>query len=134
MYSSLDRRFVLLPQLTASSVTARSGATRRTQTLLVVQLRDDLVQIGKPPLLLLREQQPPVRPDGELRLGALLDAGIESERRLECGRETRGPTVVAASDRAVADEHAHAAKLSRTTCCYGGGGEKGGGGPGDAEG
>jgi hypothetical protein len=72
-----------------------------------VQLREDLVLLGEPPLLLLREEEVAVRPDGELRLRAFLDARVESERLLDRGRETRGPAVVAASDGAVADEYAH---------------------------
>jgi hypothetical protein len=42
------------------------------------QLREDLVVLGEPPLLLLREEQVAAVPDGELGLRALLDAGVDA--------------------------------------------------------
>jgi hypothetical protein len=54
-------------------------------------------------LLLLREEQLPVRDDIELPRFAGLDLGLVVGLVVQLGRETRSPSVVAASDRAVED-------------------------------
>jgi hypothetical protein len=59
-------------------------------------------------LVLLREEELAVGEDVELRLRALSDRGVESSL-LQLGRETRGPSVVPASDGAVENFDAHSA-------------------------
>jgi hypothetical protein len=56
---------------------------------------------------LLREDELAVDENVELRLGALADRGVEPVA-VQLGRETRGPFVVTASDRAVQDLDGHA--------------------------
>jgi len=63
--------------------------------------------LGEAALLLLREDEPPVRDDVVLALPALEGLGIEALLR-QLSRETRGSFVVTASDRAVEDLDAHA--------------------------
>ncbi len=55
------------------------------------------------PLLLLREDQLPVTEDVELALPAGLELRLVLGLGVQLGRETRGPFVVAVSDRAVED-------------------------------
>jgi hypothetical protein len=62
-------------------------------------------------LALLREQERPVREHVELAVAALADLGLVLGLRVDLGRETRGPAVVAASDRAVVNLDAHARAL-----------------------
>lgn len=62
--------------------------------------------LGEPALLLLGEDQPTVREDVVLALGALFDLGLVLGLGIQLGRETRGPCVVAVSDRAVEDADA----------------------------
>jgi hypothetical protein len=57
-------------------------------------------------LALLREDELTVGEDVELRLRAFANRGAEASLS-ELGRETRGPSVVPASDRAVEDLDAH---------------------------
>jgi len=66
----------------------------------------DLVLLGEAPLALLREHERPFRDDVVLAPLALDREGLVS-RLGEHGRETRGPEVVAVSDRAVEDLDAH---------------------------
>ena len=64
-------------------------------------------------LLLLREDQLPVRQHVVLTLGALFDLGLVLRLVVQLGRETRGPCVVAVSDRAVEDANArHGTELT----------------------
>lgn len=59
--------------------------------------------LGEAALLLLREQDLAVDDDVVLALGALLGDGLMLRFGVQLGRETRGPLVVAVSDRAVED-------------------------------
>ena len=68
---------------------------------------EDLVVLREAALALLREDDRPVRHDVVLALLALERGGLVA-RSLQHGRETRGPAVVAVSDRAVEDLDAHA--------------------------
>jgi hypothetical protein len=65
----------------------------------------DLSVVGEPPLLLLREDELPVREHVELAARASLDLGLVRGLGVQLGRETRGPFVVAVSDRAVEDPY-----------------------------
>jgi hypothetical protein len=67
--------------------------------------------LGKASALLLREDELAVRDDVELALRALDDGGIEPVR-VQLGRETRGPDVIARSGGAVADLDGHARSLA----------------------
>jgi hypothetical protein len=60
--------------------------------------------LGKAAALLLREEELTVDKDVELALAALLDLGLVLRLRVQLGRETRGPLVVAVSDGAVLDQ------------------------------
>ncbi len=64
---------------------------------------DDLVGLREASLGLLREEEAVAGEDGELRVLSRLHHGLDPERPLDRGRETRGPAVVAASDGAVTD-------------------------------
>jgi hypothetical protein len=55
--------------------------------------------------MLLREDELPVGEDVELALRPLLDVGLVVRLRVQLGRETRGPGVVAVSDGAVLDQN-----------------------------
>jgi hypothetical protein len=69
--------------------------------------------LREPALMLLREDELAVRQHVVLALGALLDLGFVLSLRVQLGRETRGPGVVAVSDGAVLDEDArHGQNLS----------------------
>jgi hypothetical protein len=57
--------------------------------------------------LLLREEELPVGEHVELAALARDDLGVVIRLRVDLGRETRGPPVVAASDGAVMDLDAH---------------------------
>ena len=57
------------------------------------------------PLLLLGEEQLAVPEHVELTLPAGFGRGLVLRLRVQLGRETRGPFVVAVSDRAVLDQH-----------------------------
>ena len=59
--------------------------------------------LGEAAFLLLREDQLSVRDDVELALLARNGLGLVSGARIQLGRETRGPGVIAASDGAVID-------------------------------
>jgi hypothetical protein len=72
-----------------------------------MQLREDLVRIGIAALTLLREEHPAVGDDVELTVLARYCGGFVSAARVDRGRETRGPLVVAASDGAVVDLDPH---------------------------
>ena len=61
--------------------------------------------LREPALLLLREDELAVRHDVVLALGALFDLGLVLGFVVQLGRETRGPCVVAVSDRAVLDQN-----------------------------
>ena len=74
---------------------------------LAPQRGEDFIRLGKAALLLLREDEPPVRDHVVLTLGALERLGIEA-LLAQLSRETRGSFVVTASDRAVEDLDAHA--------------------------
>jgi hypothetical protein len=63
---------------------------------------DDLLLFGEAALALLREDEPPVGADVELALLARGNARVDPGA-LQRGRETRGPSVVAASGGAVED-------------------------------
>jgi hypothetical protein len=63
--------------------------------------------LGESALLLLREQQPPVREHVELALRALDGLRVDARPLRDLGRETRGPAVVAVSDGAVMDLDPH---------------------------
>ena len=67
---------------------------------------DDLLELGKAAHLLLGEDEAAVRDDVELAL-LPADCGRVDPPGSELGRETRGPGVVAASDRAVEDLDVH---------------------------
>ena len=69
---------------------------------------EDLVVLGEAPLALLGEHDLAVDEHVELRLRPLDDLGLRRRARIDLGRETRGPAVIAASDGAVVDFHAHA--------------------------
>ena len=62
--------------------------------------------LREPTFLLLREDELAVFEHVKLPLRALLDLGLVLRLGVQLGRETRGPRVVAVSDRAVLDEHA----------------------------
>jgi hypothetical protein len=66
----------------------------------------DLAVARPAALRLLREDELSVGDDVELRLLSLADRGVDSAV-VQLGRETRGPFVIAASDRAVQDLHDH---------------------------
>jgi hypothetical protein len=68
------------------------------------------VLLGEAALRLLREEEVAVGDDVELALRALDDARVDPGG-LQRGRETRGPAVVAPSDRAVEDLDAHVESL-----------------------
>ena len=65
--------------------------------------RANLGVLREPALLLLREDELPVREHVVLALGALFDLGLVLGLVVQLGRETRGPCVVAVSDGAVLD-------------------------------
>ena len=60
--------------------------------------------LGEAPFLLLGEDERSVREHVVLTLGALFDLGFVLGLVVQLGRETRGPCVVAVSDRAVLDQ------------------------------
>jgi hypothetical protein len=62
--------------------------------------------LREPALLLLGEDQLPVHEHVVLPLRAHLDLGLVLRLGVQLGRETRGPRVVAVSDRAVLDQDA----------------------------
>jgi hypothetical protein len=64
--------------------------------------------LGESPFALLGEHELAVNEHVELRLRPLDDLGLPGRARVDLGRETRGPAVIAASDRAVVDLDAHA--------------------------
>jgi hypothetical protein len=64
----------------------------------------DLCVLREASLLLLREDQLPIPEDVELALLPGLDLGLVLGLGVQLGRETRGPFVVAVSDRAVLNE------------------------------
>ena len=65
-------------------------------------------------LLLLREDDLAVDDDVELALRALLGDGLVLRLGVQLGRETRGPLVIAVSDRAVENaDPRHGDKLSK---------------------
>jgi hypothetical protein len=66
--------------------------------------------LGKASLLLLREHEVSVPEDVKLALPAGLDLGFVLRLGVQLGRETRGPFVVAVSDRAVLDHDARHGK------------------------
>jgi hypothetical protein len=68
--------------------------------------------LGKAAFALLREDELTVEHDVELPLSARDDLGLRRRGRVDLGRETRGPAVIAVSDRAVVDLDAHEEKLS----------------------
>jgi hypothetical protein len=67
---------------------------------------DDLLLFRESALALLREDQPSVGPHVELALRARRDGGLDAVAA-QRGRETRGPSVVAASGGAVEDLDGH---------------------------
>ena len=71
---------------------------------------EDFVLLGEAAFRLLREEELAVGDDVELALRALDDARVDPGG-LQRGRETRGPAVVAPSDRAVEDLDAHVQSL-----------------------
>jgi hypothetical protein len=76
-------------------------------------------QLGEVPRLLLREDRLAIRDHVELTLPACHDLGGVAGAG-QFGRETRGPFVIAASDRAEEDAHVgHGRTLARRTdpCC-----------------
>src|SRR5215208_5426529 len=74
--------------------------------------REHLVVLRESALALLREDRLAADEDVELARLTGLDRGAALRLRVDLGRETRGPAVVAASDGAVEDAHvAHAASL-----------------------
>jgi proline racemase len=73
----------------------------------LAQLRENLVGLGKAPDCLLREDQPVVGDDVELAVLSRHRGGFMPAVRVDRGRETRGPSVVAASDGAVEDLDVH---------------------------
>ena len=75
------------------------------------ELGEDLVVLGEPPHALLGEHDLAVDDHVELRLRALDDLGLRRRPRIDLGRETRSPAVIAASDGAVVDLDAHAENL-----------------------
>jgi hypothetical protein len=60
--------------------------------------------LGEASCVLLREEQLAVGQHVELAVTAFLDLGLVLRLGVQLGRETRGPLVVALSDRAVLDE------------------------------
>ena len=84
---------------------------RTTEGRRYAELRDDLAVLGKPALRLLGEDHLPVREDVELGLLSGYRRRGDPRLRLDLGRETRGPFVVAASGRAVEDLDRHAGSL-----------------------
>jgi len=73
----------------------------------------DLAVLRETSLLLLREDELPPGEHVELALPAGLDLGLVLGLGVQLGRETRGPFVVAVSDRAVEDPHLrHAENLA----------------------
>jgi hypothetical protein len=71
---------------------------------------EDLVLLGEAALRLLRKQELAVGDDVELALRALDDARVDPGG-LQRGRETRGPAVIAPSDRAIENLDAHVQSL-----------------------
>jgi RNA polymerase sigma factor (sigma-70 family) len=76
-----------------------------------LQQCQDLALVRESVLPLLREDERAVAHDVELALRALADRRVEA-LGIQLGRETRGPPVVAASDRAVEDLDAHGASVA----------------------
>jgi len=74
---------------------------------------EHLVVLGEAALAVLREDGRAVDDDVELPRLARLDRGGVLRPVVDLGRETRGPSVVAASDGAVLDQHvAHAPSVA----------------------
>ena len=67
----------------------------------LAEQRANFVVFGKAALLLLREDRLTVGDHVELTLGAFLGDGLVLRLGVQLGRETRGPLVIAVSDRAV---------------------------------
>jgi hypothetical protein len=71
--------------------------------------------LGEAPLPLLREQQAAVGDHVELALLAFDGGRLVLGLRIDLGRETRGPAVIAVSDGAVQDaDFGHAGRLPAT--------------------
>jgi hypothetical protein len=77
---------------------------------------EDLVFLGEAALALLREEKLAISQDVELAPRALGDRGADA-LVVQDGRETRGPTVVAASDGAVVDLDGHNRSLPGQAGC-----------------
>jgi hypothetical protein len=75
--------------------------------MLSAERREDLLRLGPAALMLLGEDQAPVRDHVELTLRALDGRRLVLRARPDLGRETRSPAVVAVSDGAVEDLDAH---------------------------
>jgi hypothetical protein len=79
----------------------------------LVQERSNLALLGEPALRLLREDDLSVQKHVVLALGALLGDRLVLRFGVQLGRETRGPLVIAVSDRAVENaDPRHDEKLS----------------------
>ena len=76
--------------------------------------------LGEASLALLGEDEFPVDEHVVLRLRPFEDLGLSGRARVDLGRETRGPAVIAASDGAVVDLDTHAGKRTRAAVGYGG--------------
>ena len=61
--------------------------------------------VGKAALRLLGEDRFPVHQHIELAVATLLDRGLVIRLGVQLGRETRGPFVIAVSDRAVLNQN-----------------------------
>jgi hypothetical protein len=72
---------------------------------------EDLVVLREAAFALLGEHELAVYEHVELRLRALDDLGLRGRARSDLGRETRGPAVIPASDRAVMNFDPHAGNL-----------------------
>jgi hypothetical protein len=79
---------------------------------LLLELAEDLDLFRKSPLALLGEDELAVGEHVELALPSFGDRGGDAVR-VQGGRETRGPAVVAPSDGAVLDLDGHARTLPR---------------------
>ena len=88
---------------------ARGGLHRSRRGSSAPQEREHLAGLGKPMCFALREDEPPVADDVELARLAFADRRVVALLR-QLGRETRGPSVVPVSDRAIQDLDAHPAE------------------------
>jgi hypothetical protein len=77
------------------------------------QVLKDLLGLGEAALALLRKAQLPVDDYVELALGAFDGLGLVLRPRVDLGRETRSPAVIAVSDGAVEDLDLHSASLPK---------------------